>query len=108
VQEGFKRAWLSGLAGWLVIGTGVVSAATIATVFTPGFLQDLMPVPEIPVFVGLVIVLGLIASWGISESVWFANIITVITIAGLVYVVIQSGDSLLELPERLFEKFKWP
>lgn len=39
VKEGFGRQWLSNTVGWLVILTGVVSAATLA-VATIGFLQD--------------------------------------------------------------------
>lgn len=101
VMEGFGRRWLSVLVGLGVIMTGVVSAATIATAFV-GFLQDLVPAPATPTIIVLVAGLGLLAAWGILESVWFVNLISVLTVAGLLYVVALSTDALAQLPAR------WP
>lgn len=102
VQEGFGSTWLSATVGWLVITTGVVSAATIVTAFV-GFMQDLVYIPEKIIIVGLVLLLAGIAAWGISESVKFANIITVLTLGGLLYVVLLSGENLSQVSERASE-----
>ena len=101
-EEGFGSKRLSAAVGWLVITTGVVSAATIVTAFV-GFLQDLVYIPDRIIIVGLVLLLAGIASWGISESVKFVNIITVLTLGGLLYVVLLSGENLAQIPERAGE-----
>jgi amino acid transporter len=102
VYEGFQQNWLAAAVGWLVITTGVVSAATIVTAFV-GFLQDLVYVPDPIIIIGLVTLLAGIAIWGISQSVKFANIITVLTLAGLLYVVVLTGTNLANIPNRLNE-----
>jgi APA family basic amino acid/polyamine antiporter len=102
VGEAFRRRWLSTLVGWLVITTGVVSAATLANAFA-GFLQDLLPVHHGATIVVLVLVLGAVAAWGILESAWLAALITVIEVGGLVWVLAVTGRHLRELPARAFE-----
>jgi len=39
VKEAFRRSWLAVIVGWLVIATGVVSAATLSVAIV-GFLQS--------------------------------------------------------------------
>ena len=99
VMEAFGVQVLSAATGWVVIATGVVSAATLATAIA-GFLQDLAPVSETMSLLGVVVFLGLVAAWGIMESVTLAVAITVVEIAGLIAVVGIAGDALLELPAR--------
>ena len=98
-QEGFSSKKLSTLVGTLVILTGIVSAAALA-VATVGFLQDFISVPSIFAILFLVLVMGLIAGWGIGKSVAFVAVISVIEIGALIYIVFVAGDSLLELPSR--------
>jgi len=45
VEHGFGSRRLSAVVGWLLIATGVISAATLA-VATAGFLNDLVTVPQ--------------------------------------------------------------
>ncbi len=101
-----RRRWLSAIVGWMVIATGVVSAATLANAFA-GFLQSLLSdyvsVSEQLIICAMVFGLGLIAAWGIGESAVFNLIITVLEISGLVFVVVIAGDKLAALPERLPE-----
>ena len=102
VREAFKREHISIAVGWMVILTGVVSAATLATAIA-GFLNDLIGLnPTLSIF-GIVLVLGLIAAWGIMESVITAIIITVIEIGGLFFIVFVARDHLMDLPQRLPE-----
>jgi amino acid transporter len=100
VLEAFGRRWLSVTVGWLVIATGVVSAATLANAFS-GFLQDLVIVPRAPTIALLVVGLGAVAIWGISESVVLVVAITCIEVGGLLYVLVVAGGSLAELPRQL-------
>ena len=104
VQEGFSSKNFSTLVGWLVIVTGIVSAATI-TVATAGFLQDLISVSQTLSILFLVLSMGIIAGWGIGKSVAFVAVISVIQIGALVYIVFVAGDSLQALPSRWTEIF---
>jgi len=68
VQEGFGRTWLASAVGWMVILTGVVSAAALA-VATTGFLLDMVEFPRALGIVVLVLLMGGVAAWG-SGSRW--------------------------------------
>jgi amino acid transporter len=102
VQEGLRLRGLSVLVGLLIILTGVVSAATIANGFV-GYLHVFMPVPDWIAITLLVLLLGALAAWGISESVMAASVITLVEVGGLILVILVAGDSLGELPARLPE-----
>lgn len=97
VREGFGRNWLSAAVGWMVIATGVVSAATLANAFA-GFVKALFPMPEWLTICALVIGLGLITAWGINQSALAALVVTVIEIGGLVLVLLLAGGSLKDAP----------
>lgn len=100
VQQGLGRVWLSVLAGFLIILTGIVSAATLANGFV-GYLQVFTALPDGLIITVLILGLGLIAAWGISESVMVAAVITVVEIAGLLLILGVAGESLSSLPQRL-------
>jgi len=102
VQEAFGKKWLAVAVGWMVIATGVVSAATLARAFA-GFLQSLIALPEHYVIFAMVVGLGLVAAVGIGESVWLATVITVVEIGGLLFVVFSAGDALMSM-SRPWEK----
>jgi amino acid transporter len=102
VERAFGQLWLSGFTGWAVVLTGIVSAATIASGFA-GYLQIFVAIPDWLAMCLLVFALAGIATWGISESVWAASIMTLIETGGLVLVVWLAGDSLATLPERWHE-----
>lgn len=101
-EEGFGSTKLAGAIGWLVVLTGVVSAAALS-VATIGFLQDLVSVPTTLGVVVLVLVMGGIAAWGVGHSVATVTVITLIEIGALVVVSVLAGDSLGQLPSRAGE-----
>jgi amino acid transporter len=101
VQEGLGRRTLAVSVGWLIIFTGIVSAAAIANGFV-GYLHVFVALSDWLVIVALVLALGALAAWGISESVTAAAIITLVEIGGLLLILVVTGDSLLTLPQR------WP
>jgi len=102
VQEGLGRRELSLLVGFLIIVTGVVSAATIVKGFV-GYLHVFVPVPDALAIVLVVIVIAALAAWGITESVIAATVVTLIEVGGLLYIVFVGGDSLMTLPDRWHE-----
>lgn len=104
IQEGIGIRQLSAVVGILIILAGVVSAATILRGFA-GYLQVFIVIPDNVAIPLLVLVLGGLAAWGISESVTVAVCITVIEICGLLLIVLVSAPGLsfamldtLELP----------
>ncbi len=102
VQEGLRRRALSVLVGFLIVFTGLVSAATIANGFV-GYLHVFVPVPSGLAVALLVLALGALAAWGIRESVWAATVITLVEIFGLVFILaVAGGQGLAALPAR------WP
>ncbi|MFQ6023910.1 MAG: APC family permease [Acidiferrobacterales bacterium] len=102
VEEAFHRPWLSGLIGWAVVLIGIVSTATLANGFI-GYLKLFVVMPDWLVISTLVVALGLLAAWGISESVWTATVITLLELFGLLIVLFVAGDSLGALPDRWLE-----
>jgi APA family basic amino acid/polyamine antiporter len=102
VQEGLRRRELSLLVGFLIIVTGVVSAATIVNGFV-GYLHVFVIIPDALAITLVVLLLGALALWGISESVMAATIITLVEVGGLLFIVYVGGDSLATLPTRWHE-----
>lgn len=101
LQSAFGQRWLSGLAGWAVVAVGLVSSATLVNGFV-GYIGLFVALPDSVIMIALVGGLAAVAGWGIREAAWFAAIVTVIEVAGLLLVVALSGDALATLPER------WP
>ncbi len=102
VQAAFSKQVLSTAVGWMVILTGVVSAATIANGFV-GYLNKFIHISDFFAITVMLIGLCLLACWGVAESVKVAAIITTIEVGGLLFVLLLAGDSLVLLPERLPE-----
>ncbi|MFT5521171.1 MAG: APA family basic amino acid/polyamine antiporter [Enterobacterales bacterium] len=93
VTEAFHLKSLGTLFGWLVIATGVVSAATL-TVAMSGFFVDLLELSsEWGKMVVVMLLLGL-ACWGIKQSVIIVAIVTSIEVIGLLLVIGINADSL--------------
>lgn len=93
ISEAFQHKTLGTIFGWLVIATGVVSAATL-TVAMSGFFLDLL---GLSVHWGKLIVVLLLLSlacWGIKQSVTAVAIVTSIEVIGLLLVVGINMDAL--------------
>ena len=95
VSEAFGGHWAPRLAGWLVIATGIVSAATLA-VATIGFLQDLIVIHSVVGLVLVITALGLLAAWGIGESVALVATIAVLEVGALVVVFALNAEYLTD------------
>jgi len=102
VHEGFRRQWLSLGIGLALAAAGMVSAATLANGFV-GYLHLFLPAPPWMIVCVLVLALGLLAAWGIFESVLVATATTLVEVAGLLLIVAVAGGSFGELPARLPE-----
>ncbi|MBV1915986.1 MAG: APC family permease [Pseudomonadales bacterium] len=96
ISSGFDRPLLSRVIGALVILTGIVSAATLS-VATIGFLKDYYQVPESLAIAVLVIGMGIIAAWGIGQSIALVTTITIIEVGALVYVAFVADADFSQL-----------
>jgi len=102
IKKGLGSTRLSVVIGLTIAIAALVSAATIARGFA-GYLAELVPLPEWAALVGLIGVLGLIAVWGIGESVAIAVALTFIEIGGLLLILWIGLPLLQTLPERASE-----
>lgn len=89
VDEGFKMAWLSALTGYAIILAGIVAAAAIS-LGSAGYISTLVDLPQSLIVLLIVSSMGVIAVWGIAESITIASILTLIEIVGLL-VIIYAG-----------------
>ena len=101
VYDGLGSRRLALAVGLLVVVAGLISSAAIANGFV-GYMKQLIALPDWLILVAVVVILGLIAAWGVTDSVTLATVITLIEIGGLL-VVWAGRDSLATLPSRLPE-----
>ncbi len=99
VQQAFNYKQLAIFVGILVILNGCVSAAALANGFV-GYLQTFFPIPDWTAIVVISIALGLLAAWGIGQSVTAAAAITLIEIGGLLLIIWVARDEFATLPVR--------
>ena len=83
VKEGLGSDRLALLTGGLVILAGLVSTATIITGFA-GYAGDMVPAPALALKLGAAVLLGLIAFWGVQESVTVAATVTIAEVGVLI------------------------
>lgn len=100
ISKAFNLRWLSIVTGYAIVAIGTISSAAIVNGFV-GYLEYFIKLPPWLVITCLVILLGAVAAWGISESVKLATFITLLEIGGLLFVLVAAGDVLVELPEKL-------
>ncbi|MGI9258879.1 MAG: APC family permease [Gammaproteobacteria bacterium] len=96
VEAGFGRPAATTAVGWAVIATGIVSAAAMARGFV-GYLDVFVSLSPSLVIFSIVIAVGGLAAWGISESLMVAGAVTILEVAGLILVCIVGGDNLANL-----------
>jgi amino acid transporter len=100
IEEGFHITALSRLTGLLIALAGMVSAATISR-GVYGYFQYFIELPEVFVVAGIILLLGLLAIWGISQSVTAAALLTAVEIGGLLLIIWAGSDYLHDIPEQM-------
>ncbi|WP_169569413.1 APC family permease [Sneathiella limimaris] len=106
VRRGFRSNFLSLIVGLLVVLSGIVSSAAVS-IGAVGYLQTFIPLNETTLVTIVISIIGLIAIWGIVESVTLASILTLIELSGLAlvigYGVANKPDLLTDIPNILPE-----
>ncbi len=90
-EKAFKIRLLSFLLGWIIIFSGILSAATVALGFA-GYLAALIgfsPIILVVIFaVILIVIVSLINFVGIRASTWTNILFTLIEASGLIFIII--------------------
>ena len=92
VDKGFNSKMLSQITGWLVIISGIVASATIS-IGCAGYLSTFVNLPLSSLIIGVIILMALVAIWGIMESVLLAAMFTIIEAGGLIVLIIFGLNS---------------
>lgn len=90
VAAGLRRVWLAQIVGLAVAVSGIVSASAVA-IGAGGYLAELVDARADVMAAVVVISMGLLAWWGITQSVATAAAITVIEIGGLAGVILWAA-----------------
>ena len=102
VNAGFGSRTMSLLTGWLVIVSGVVASAAIA-IGCAGYIRTFVDLPLSLVVTVVILTMGLVAAWGIVESVLLAALFTLIEAGGLLILIyagfFHDSDIILRVPE---------
>jgi amino acid transporter len=102
VLEAFKSYRWAAAVGLLVIAIATVAAAAIS-VGSAGYITVFVSLPQPVIIASVVLSMGLVAAWGIKESVTLAGIMTLIEVGGLAVLVAAGAFSGPELIARLPE-----
>ncbi len=94
INASFNSRTLSLLVGLGVTSAGIVSAATIS-IGSAGYIQQFINIPENILIITVVAIMGLVAIWGITESITLAGILTLVEIGGLLLIIFGGffGDA---------------
>lgn len=94
IRAAFGRPGLALMVGLAVASAGVISASAVV-VGGAGYLRTFVDLPPWMLIMGLVLLLGGIAAWGIVESVSAAAVLTLVEIGGLALVI---GSGAIDTP----------
>jgi len=100
VRAAFASRTASTLTGLLTILIGVVASAAVA-LGAAGYIQQFVALPQSAIVSALVVALGLVAAWGILESVLLASLFTLIEAGGLVMIIVAGWQAGLPLADVL-------
>ena len=102
IRAAFGSRLLSTLTGLLTIAVGVISSAAVA-LGAAGYIQQFVDLPQSVIVVVIVIALGLVACWGILESVLLASLFTLIEVGGLVIIIVAAVRADVPVAPVLFD-----
>jgi amino acid transporter len=100
VKEGFGSDRLALFVGLMVAAIGIISAAAIAR-GSAGYIRDISDIPINLIVLLVVLSMGAVAAWGITESMALAGAMTLIEIGGLLIIIGIASATVPDLGSRL-------
>jgi APA family basic amino acid/polyamine antiporter len=97
VEEAFGNWYVTQAIGLMVIFTGIVSAATMATGIV-GYMQIYLDWPSALIISLFVIIIGGISCWGIKQASWIVIGITLLEVSGLIFIAAISIEDMSIFP----------
>lgn len=91
VDRAFGVPYLSFLVGFLMMASGITTAAALANAFAGDYLSALVEVPATPTAIAFIVVLTLINLRGVRESLTANLVASVIEVTGLVIVIVLAA-----------------
>ena len=91
VDRAFGIPYLSFLVGFLMMASGITTAAALANAFAGDYLSALIDLPAAPTAVVFIILLTLINLRGVRESLTANLVASVIEVTGLVLVIVLAA-----------------
>ncbi len=101
VRAAFNSTRFALIAGLVTAAIAIISGSAIA-VGSAGYIAVFLPINASVIIAVVVCSMGLIAAWGIKESITFAGLMTLIEIGGLLFIVaagMVSGTAFSLPPE---------
>lgn len=102
IHRAFNLKWLSALIGWLIVLSGIASTATAVNGYV-GYVHVFAQIPPWLIMVGVILILGTVAAWGITESAIVMTIFTILDVSALLFIIFLTGDLLTTLPNHINE-----
>ncbi|MDD7928216.1 APC family permease [Microbacterium thalli] len=106
VDKAFGIPFLSFLVGFLMMASGITTAAALANAFAGDYLSALFDIPPIPTAIVFILLLTLINLRGVRESLGANLVASIIEVTGLVIVIVLAAMVLGSgggEPARIFE-----
>ncbi|WP_261166261.1 APC family permease [Microbacterium sp. Marseille-Q6965] len=91
VDRAFGIPYLSFLVGFLMMASGITTAAALANAFAGDYLSALLDLPPIPTAIVFIVLLTLINLRGVKESLTANLVASVIEVTGLVIVIVLAA-----------------
>ncbi|KZX20143.1 APC family permease [Rathayibacter tanaceti] len=91
VDRAFGTPYLSFLVGFLMMASGITTAASLANAFAGDYLGALLEVPPAPTAIVFIAILTLVNLRGVKESLTANLVASVIEVSGLVIVIVCAA-----------------
>lgn len=91
VDRAFGKPYLSFLVGFLMMASGITTAAALANAFAGDYLGALLDVPPVPTALVFIAILTLVNLRGVKESLTANLVASVIEVSGLVIVIVCAA-----------------
>ncbi|MGH1353274.1 MAG: APC family permease [Methyloligellaceae bacterium] len=86
VRKGLNSKTLSLFVGLGVASAGIVSAATVS-IGSVGYIREFIDVSPALLITMVVLIMGMVATWGIVESITLAALFTLVEVGGLLLII---------------------
>ncbi|YAL82330.1 APC family permease [Dermacoccaceae bacterium W4C1] len=91
VDRAFGQPAITFFIGFLMLSSGITTAASLANAFSGDYLQEIISLPAAPVSIALLTILVAINMRGVQESMKANMVMAIIETSGLVIVIVMAA-----------------